>query len=97
MFEVEKLKSISILDGGECSQALVDPVALPCGNTVCKWYLDELQSKAVCVTRQKIDFWQKNAEPHTEQYFDDAMRDVDLRREEVKARVDLFSEELLSR
>ncbi len=43
----------------------------------------------------KIDFIQKNAEIYINQYFQDVIIDVDLRREILKAEIDNYSDELI--
>ena len=43
----------------------------------------------------KIDFVQKNAETYINEYFQDVIIDVDLRREILKAEIDKYSDELI--
>ena len=43
MYKVDKIKSL--LDWDQCNQLLVDPVTLPCGNSICKIHLDKLYSR----------------------------------------------------
>ena len=43
----------------------------------------------------KTDFVQKNAESYINQYFQDVIIDVDLRREILKAEIDNYSDELI--
>ncbi len=43
----------------------------------------------------RIDFVQKNAESYINQYFQDVIIDVDLRREILKAEIDKYSDELI--
>jgi len=39
MFKIDQVKNL--FDCEQCNQLLVDPVALPCGYSVCKRHLDE--------------------------------------------------------
>jgi hypothetical protein len=40
MFKIDQVKNL--FDCEQCNQLLVDPVALPCGNSLCKRHLDDL-------------------------------------------------------
>ena len=46
MFKIDKLKRI--FDCDSCSSTLVDPITLPCGDTVCKRHLDKFSDKFKC-------------------------------------------------
>ena len=52
--------------------------------------LDEAKNLAT-----KIDFVQNNAETYINEYFQKVIRDVDLRREQLKAKIDDYSDELI--
>jgi len=55
-----------------------------------QYLLDDVKSLA-----KKIDFVQKNAETYINEYFQSAIRDVDLRREQLKAKIDDYSDVLI--
>ena len=52
--------------------------------------LDEAKNLAA-----KIDFIQNNAETYINEYFQNAIKDVDLRRKELKAKIYKYSDELI--
>jgi len=52
--------------------------------------LDEAKNLAI-----KIDFVQNNAETYINEYFQNVIRDVDLRREQLKIKIDDYSDELI--
>ncbi len=43
MFKIDQVKNL--FDCDQCNQLLVDPIALPCGNSVCKKHVDEERLK----------------------------------------------------
>ena len=55
-----------------------------------QYLLDDVKSLA-----KKFDFVQKNAETYINEYFQSAIRDVDLRREQLKAKIDDYSDVLI--
>lgn len=147
MYKVEKVKSL--FDCDLCHETLVDPIALPCGNSVCKRHVDELLEKEPdktfleceichvehiipkegfmvnkrmqeCLNIQlntlkllpvydeckeviriakenvaKIEKLETSAENYIYEYFEDIKRQVDLRREDLKAKIDKYSDETI--
>ena len=55
-----------------------------------QYLLDDVKSLT-----KKFDFVQKNAETYINEYFQSAIRDVDLRREQLKAKIDDYSDVLI--
>ena len=60
MFQVEKIKRA--LDCDLCNKVLVDPITIPCGNTICQLHVDELLEKRV--KRKKTFFCELCKEEH---------------------------------
>ena len=46
MFKLDKVKSL--FDCDQCHQLIVEPVTIPCGNSVCKTHLDSHQKNFTC-------------------------------------------------
>jgi hypothetical protein len=65
-------------------------------NIVFEMFDDEISfSDEVKNLATKIDFIQNNAETYINEYFQNVIRDVDLRREQLKAKIDDYSDELI--
>lgn len=147
MYKVEKVKSL--FDCDLCHKTLVDPITVPCGNSVCKRHIDVslenepnrtfleceichvehtipkegfMVNKRIqkCLNIQlntlkllpvydeckeviriakenvaKIEKLEANAESYIYEYFEDIKRQVDLRRENLKAKIDKYSDETI--
>ena len=148
MFKVDKIRNF--FDCDVCKELLVDPITIPCGNTVCKKHLDKLlkniskdkntfkcekcqdehsvPKKGFIVNRRmqegleiqfntlkltpiydeckneikaakdnvaEIEKLEKNAESYIYEYFEDIKRQVDIRREDLKEKIDKYSDEVI--
>ena len=148
MFKIDQVKNL--FDCEQCYQLLVDPIALPCGTSVCKTHLDELleyspkesntflcklcddehsvpkkgfvihkriqnalnikfntlklnpvyeeckkEINDVKMKMQKIEALEKDPEYFIFEYFEKLKRQVDLRRETLKLKLDNCSDEIM--
>ena len=148
MFKIDQVKNL--LDCEQCNHLLVDPVALPCGYSVCKKHLDELMEASPkesntflcklcddehyipkkgfainkrfqnalgiklntlklnpvyeeCKTEindariniQKLEILEKNPENLISEYFEELKRHVELRRDELKLKLDNCSDQII--
>jgi len=148
MYKINEVKAT--FDCDLCNKLLVDPVVMPCDNTICKTHLDKLitngsneKSTFICEICQedhhipkkgfiinkrlqkqlrlelnalkvspvfdqcmkeiddakenvdKIGLLEKNAENYIYDYFEGVKRQVDIRREDLKFKIDKYSDEMI--
>lgn len=148
MYKIEQVKTLFNCD--QCNKLLVDPITIPCGNTICKKHLDSLlenikngeisfkchlcndmhvvQSKGFVVNKRiqnaldikfntltlnpiyndckntidktreiaaEIEPICNDPESYFFEYFEDIKRQVDLRREALKLKIDEYSDEVI--
>lgn len=149
MFKIDKIKSIFNCD--QCSDILVNPITIACGNSICMKHLDKLVEKRskkeseykceIChnnhsipkegfivnkriqsgldielntlkltpafdeckkaleearASAAKIESLEKNSENDINEYFANIVKQVDLRREMLKVKIDNHSDEIIN-
>jgi len=104
MLKVDRIKRL--FDCDLCNKLLSDPVALPCGYTICQSHVNELlerrfkapSTKALEEVRDTVTELESIAmdpENYLFGYFFEIKRLVDLRREELKNNIDDYSNEII--
>ena len=148
MYKIQQMKRL--LECDLCNDVILDPVTLPCDNTICRSHLDKLLTDAsnekntflclVCHKEHiipkkgfivnnriqklltldlnimkasplfdecikeienakenvlKVEELQKNGEMYIYDYFENIKRQVDIRREDLKLKIDNFSDEII--